>query len=298
MPTFLVIGAAKSGTTALWTFLRQHPDVFMPDHKEPQYFAFAEGEKPTFRGPATTIGRAVTSRSAYQDLFAAAADARAVGEASNLYLYVDGAAERIAHELPEAKLVAILRQPADRAFSAYQHLKRQGREPAPDFEAALAAEAQRIREGWGFLWRYRDFGFYGRQLRRYAARFDRDRMLVHLHEDLEADAEATMRRTYEFLEVDPTFTPDLGARPNRGGVPRSGLRGALLSRRNPIRRLLAPAMPSGMRNRARSVADRQALSRERLDPVLRWRLTDEFREDIEELAGLLDRDLGAWLADP
>jgi hypothetical protein len=107
-----------------------------------------------------------------------------------------------------------------------------------------------------------------------------------------------MRRTYEFLGVDPAFIPELRARPNRGGVPRSGLRGALLSRRNPIRRWLAPAVPSGIRKRARGVADQQALSRERLEPGLRRQLTDEFREDIEELASFLDRDLGGWLADP
>jgi len=297
MPTFLVIGAAKSGTTALWTYLRQHPDIFMPDFKEPQYFAFAEGEKPSFGGPSTTIGRAITTRSAYEALFAEAGNARAIGEASNLYLYVDDAAGRVASELPAAKLIAILRQPADRAFSAYQHLKRQAREPAPDFEAALVAEEQRIRDGWGFLWRYRDFGYYGRQLRRYADRFGGDQILVHLHEDLEAEPEETMRRTYEFLEVDPTFNPILGARPNRGGVPRPGWRGGLLSRRNPLRRMLAPVVPSRVRSRARRLADSQALSREILAPATRRQLTSDFRSDIRELAELLGRDLGGWLTE-
>lgn len=295
-PTFLIIGAAKSGTTALWSFVRQHPDVFMPSVKEPQYFAFAEGERPAFRGPGATIGRAITSRQAYDALFADAGQARAVGEASNLYLYREEAAARIAHEVPDVRLLAILRQPADRAFSSYQHLKRQGREPAPDFASALALEEERIRDGWGFLWRYRDLGFYGRQLRRYLDRFPRERLLVHLYEDLASDPAATLRRTFEFLGVDPGFDPDFSARPNRGGVPRSGWRGVLLSRRNPVRRLLAPLVPARMRPGARAAADSRALEREALDDATRRRLTADFSADLGELESLLERDLGDWRA--
>jgi hypothetical protein len=298
MPTFLVIGAAKSGTTALWTYLRQHPDVFMPAFKEPQFFAFAEGKRPEFGGPRATIGRAITSRDAYEALFAEAGDAMAVGEASNLYLYVEDAPQRIARALPDVRLLAILRQPADRAFSSYQHLKRQGREPAPTFEAALALEGDRIREGWGFLWRYRDLGYYGRQLQRYVDQVPRERLMVHLYEDFVSDPQATLRRTFEFIGVDPSFRPDLSVRPNRGGVPRPGWRGAVLSRRNPLRRMVAKVVPSRARRQARAAADRRALAREAIDPATRARLTDDFAEDIAALETLLQRDLGAWRAAP
>ncbi|HEY7331584.1 MAG TPA: sulfotransferase [Candidatus Limnocylindria bacterium] len=296
-PDFLVIGAAKSGTTALWSFLRQHPQVFMPAVKEPQYFAFEEGAVPRFAGPGATIGRAITTWDAYEALFAAAGpDARAVGEASNLYLYVPEASERIRARLPEARLVAVLRHPADRAFSSYLHLKRQGREPAPDFGTALDLEAARIADGWGFLWRYREMGFYGVQLQRYVDRFPRGQLLVHLYDELVADPLAVLGRTYGFLGVDTMFAPDLSARPNRGGVPRRGWRGALLSRSSPLRRLVAAATPRSLRERAREAADRRVLVRERLDPAVRRRLTEEFSSDIEQLARILDRDLSAWLA--
>jgi hypothetical protein len=297
MPTFLLIGAAKSGTTAHWSFLRQHPQVFVPGIKEPNYFAFDEGVKPAFRGPGITINdAAITTRSAYEALFEAAGSARAVGEASNLYLYMPGAAERIARALPEVKLVAILRQPADRAFSSYLHLKRQGREPAATFEEALRLEEGRIADEWGFLCRYRDLGYYGRQLRAYLDRFPRERILVHLYEDFARDPGGTVRRTYEFLGVDPTFEPDLSARPNQGGVPRAGWRGALLSRRNPARRLFAPLMPAPLRNKARKAADSRALTREAMDAATRRSLTDGFRPDIKQLESLIGRDLGPWLA--
>jgi hypothetical protein len=294
-PSFLVIGAAKSGTTALWSFLRQHPQVFMPSVKEPQFFAFAEGEVPRAAGPGATIGRAITSRQAYDALFEdIGPQVRAVGEASNLYLYVPEAPERIRAQLPDARLVAVLRHPADRAFSSYLHLKRQGREPAPDFATALELEPARITEGWGFLWRYRDMGYYGRQLQRYVERFPRSQLLVHLYDDLVADPRSVLARTYEFLGVDRSFETDLSARPNRGGVPRHGWRGILLSRRSPLRRLAAAATPKRLRTRARDVADEHALVRERLAADERRRLTQDFGPDIEQLERILDRDLSAW----
>lgn len=299
LPTFLVIGAAKSGTTALWAILRQHPDVFMPELKEPHHYAFPPGRPaPAFAGPGATITEAVTDPDAYRALFAPAGAARAVGEASALYLYLPDAVDRIAAALPGVRLVAVLRQPADRAFSSFQHLKRQGREPAATFEEGLALEGERIRDGWGFLWRYRDLGHYPAQLRRYRDRFGDSRLLVHLYDDLVRDPLGVARRTYEFLGVDPSHVPDLSARPNVGGVPRAGWRGRLLGRSSPLRRAAGRALPARLRRRAGALADRQSLERARLDPATRRRLTAEFRPEIEELAGMLGRDLGAWLAEP
>jgi hypothetical protein len=296
LPNFLVIGAAKSGTTALWAFLRQHPDVFLPELKEPHHFAFPPNRPaPVFRGPGATIHDAISDRGAYEALFAPAGAARARGEASALYLYLAEAAERIAATIPDARLVAVLRQPADRAFSSYQHLKRQGREPAPSFEAALELEANRIRDGWGFLWRYRDLGHYARQLRAYRERFDAHQLLVHTYDDLVRDPLAVVQRTYRFLGVDDAFVPDLSARPNVGGVPKPGWRGRLLGRSSPLRRAAGRVLPAALRRRAGALADRQALRREVMSPATRSRLTDEFRNEILELGDLLERDLGVWL---
>ena len=298
LPNFLVIGAAKSGTTALWSFLRQHPQIFMPDLKEPHHFAFqADRPAPVYRGPGATIHRdAVTDTNDYRALFDGAGAATAVGEASALYLYLPDAASRIQAAIPDARLVAVLRQPADRAYSSYLHLKRQGREPAPDFEAALALEPERIADDWGFLWRYRDLGHYPPQLRAYLDHFDRDRLLIHLYDDLVREPLEVMRRTYAFLDVDPSFVPDVAARSNVGGVPR-GWRGRLFGRGSPLRRGVATVVPARLRRRAGALADRQALTREAIAPETRRMLTEEFRSEIEELGELLGRDLGAWLRD-
>ncbi|MDP6150009.1 MAG: sulfotransferase, partial [Gammaproteobacteria bacterium] len=166
LPTFLVIGAPKCGTTSLYHYLDQHPDVYLSPVKEPQYFAFA-GQQLDFRGPGVTINNAVTELADYRKLFSGASVEKAIGEASALYLSVPGTAERIRAQIPDVRLIAILRRPADRAFSSYMHLIRDDREPMRDFAAALAAEEQRIADNWGFLWRYKQLGRYYEQLKHY-----------------------------------------------------------------------------------------------------------------------------------
>lgn len=294
LPNFLIIGAAKSGTTAFFSYLRQHPDVFMPSIKEPHFFAF-EGERPAFKGPRPSINAAITDPAEYRGLFSTAGDAAAVGEASNLYLYLPGTAERIHQAIPDARLIALLRQPADRAYSSYLHLKRDGREPASSFEDALAMEAERSDAGWGFLWRYRDMGHYAEQLRRYLKVFPREQILIHLYEDFATSPADVMRTTFAFLGVDPSFQPALGLRPNQGGVPRGGWRRTLLSRAGPIRRLVAPMLPSRVRDRARRRIDRQALAHEPMSPITRRVLTAEYRDEILDLQVLVGRDFSAWL---
>src|SRR5215210_1748036 len=154
LPNFLVIGAGKSGTTSLYHYLRQHPDVYMSPVKEPLFFA-AEGGRIRFPGPdGRMISRAanpgaVTRMKDYRALFAGVSGKKAVGEASPQYLYTPEAPLRIKHYVPEAKLIAVLRNPVERAYSAFLHRTRLGREPLADFSEALRQEDSRMREGWG-----------------------------------------------------------------------------------------------------------------------------------------------------
>src|SRR5215218_4707583 len=121
MPNFLIIGAGKSGTTSLYHYLGQHPEVFMSPMKEPKFFCF-EGERPNFRGPGDDeeINRkCVTTIDAYRALFDGVACEKAVGEASSMYLYYPKAPERIDHHVAGVRLIAVLRNPVDRAYSSY-----------------------------------------------------------------------------------------------------------------------------------------------------------------------------------
>src|SRR5690242_2778353 len=161
MPNFLIIGAGKAGTTALHRYLKQHPQIFMSEPKELSFFPFENG-RPDFRGPGDTedfARQGVTSLDEYRARFASAAGYRARGESSPVYLYYPESAPRIRRHIPEAKLIAVLRQPASAAYSRYMMLRRNGMERL-SFVDALAAEDRRVAEGWAHRWHYFRRGFY------------------------------------------------------------------------------------------------------------------------------------------
>jgi hypothetical protein len=148
LPDFLMIGAQKSGTSAIYAYLSQHPQVFTSENKEPGFFAF-EGLQRSFAGPDDArAGRdIVRDLERYRRLFREVGDKARAGEASSIYLYAPQAAERIHHYIPNAKLIAVLRDPVDRAYSAYRHLVRDGRESL-SFEGGLPpSRAGRPRTG-------------------------------------------------------------------------------------------------------------------------------------------------------
>lgn len=206
-PNFLIIGAAKSGTTSLYHYLDQHPQVFMSPMKGPRFFAM-EGRRPAFTGPQDDVvnGRTITTAEDYVDLFRAVTNQRAIGEASDWYLSSAEAPERIYKYLPNVRLIAVLRQPADRAFSSYMHFARNGFEPL-SFEDALAAEDARIANGWSPLFAHRGRGYYATQLKRYFARFDREQIRVYLYDDLQRDPAVLVRDIFTFLGVNTDFRP-------------------------------------------------------------------------------------------
>ncbi|HNX97519.1 MAG TPA: sulfotransferase, partial [Candidatus Aminicenantes bacterium] len=209
LPNFLLLGTAKAGTTALWNALRQHPDVFMPQMKEPRYFAFPGGV-PRFGGPPGndySTHSTVTDETEYRALFAGAGAARARGEASTVYLYGpdEGIAERICRAIPAVKLIAILRQPAERAFSNFVHAVAAGWEPRRRFTEAWADQERRVRENWSPFLCYQRSGFYAERLRPYLERFDRKQLLILCYEDWRDRPEETLVRVLRFLEVDDAF---------------------------------------------------------------------------------------------
>ena len=168
MPNFLIIGAAKSGTSSLYAYSKQHPEIYMSSLKEPRFFAF-EGEKVDFCGPGSDVfnQETITNLEAYRALFNRVSDEKAIGEASPAYLCVPKAAECIYHYIPDVKLIVILRQPAERAYSSFLHTVRAGVEVNTDFTHALQEEEKRILNNWGFIWRHKTLGFYYPQLKPY-----------------------------------------------------------------------------------------------------------------------------------
>lgn len=294
MPTFLIIGAAKSGTTSLHHYLDQHPQVFMSPIKETNFFAFCNGI-PQFRGPWAGLLRqtSVTDLEDYQRLFSAGASQRARGEASPRYLMYPGTAGRIRRYVPDAKLIAILRHPADAAFSAFMMRLRDGHEPYDDFRQAIEAEVRGERQAWSFG-NYLSSFCYSQQLSAYFSLFPRDQIRVYLFDDLKADPVRLLRDIFQFIDVTPDFIPDRSIQLNRSGVVRNPVLRALWNRSGPVRARVRAFLPNRMRRRAYQIVVRN-LVKPRFEPRLRRQLVDLYRDDIIQLQELIRRDLTGWL---
>ncbi len=298
MPNFLIIGAAKSGTSALWKYLPQHPDVYMSPKKEPHFFAY-ENETPDANGPGDYTKFAKTTLASYQALFDGVTTEKAVGEAATTSLYMPQSIKRIQHYIPNAKFIAILRQPADRAYSSFMHLIRDHREPITDFRKALQLESERIAQRWGFMWHYTQMGFYYEQIKRFYDHFDQEQIRVYLYDEFSAEPLRIIQDIYRFLDVDDNFVPEMSVRANMSGIQKNSLVEKFIvgffDRPNPIRFLARKLLPLQQRWRFTTTVRNLNLERKTLSPEMHYELTQLFREDILKLQVILDKDLSHWL---
>jgi len=294
LPNFLVIGAAKSGTTALYHFLKQHPQVYMSPHKETNFFVF-ERQKIRFHGPGddTISEQSITTAEAYKKQFEAVSNEIAIGEASPWYLYSDRAAENIRCSIPDVKLIAILRNPVDRAFSSYLHVVRDGRESLT-FEEGLHAEKDRIRQGWEYIWHYRQTGYYASQVERFLTLFPHEQTRWYLYEDFLIDPAGLMNDVCEFLNIDCNFVVDTSFKPNATGVPRNRLLGQLLLRPNPLKSTVKLLMPKQLRYNIGQRVNQRLLTKPSMSEETRRMLLDSYNDDISTLQDLIGRSLSAW----
>jgi hypothetical protein len=294
-PQFLIIGAARSGTTALYQHLVEHPRLFLTEPKEPHYYALA-GTTPSFTGPGDrqTINRlAVTDQEAYRALYRAARPDQVRGEASVSTLYYPEAVERIRAEVPDARLICMLRDPVDRAFSAYGFMRTRGFEPCATFEEALADEARRMEAGWHHIWHYTAMSRYGEQLAHVLDVFPREQVLVLRHEDMSADPDAVLAQVHRFLGV-PVLPHTVDPDPHRSGEPRSTALSRLVSTPHPAKRFLAPLLPKALRRRLRREIVRRNIVRSSYRPETRRELVETFRPDLDLLEQVTGLDVAAW----
>lgn len=295
MPNFLVIGAAKGGTTALHRYLKQHPQIFMSPRKELRFFPF-ENNPPDYRGPGDEADAAsmTINLEDYVAQFEGSDNFPARGEISPLYLYLPQSAERIRHYVPDAKLIAILRQPAERAYSHYLMIKRDGLETL-SFKDALAAEDKRVAECYGHRWHYLRRGFYAAQLKPYFANFKREQLKIYLYEDYISDPVGFAQDIFRFLNVDDTFVPDMSVRHNESKLARSRALQVFLTEPRAAKNLFKTFIPSRWSRRIGDRLRSRNLTRPPLSAELRRQLTEVYREDIKELQDMLGRDLSHWL---
>ena len=307
MPNFFVIGAQKAGTTSLYHYLAQHPQVYMSPVKEPCFFNHKID--PDGKVIEERFGNSGQRRSRFSDiedyraLFRGAKDEMAIGEASPPYIYAPGTAERIQRYVPEAKVIAILRNPADRAYSAFLHAVHIGKEPRTDFAQALLEEENRIRENWHYTFHYRSRGFYYAQLRRYYEVFGREKIEIWLYEDLQKDPAGVAQSIFRFLGVDDAFIPDTSSKHNTSGVPKSTIARATIRTMDTIASAFLETFTSASKvypllsKMRHGVQSRIVAKPPALDPKTRAELIGGYREDILKLQELIGRDLSTWLKD-
>jgi Sulfotransferase family len=313
IPDFFIVGHAKSGTTALYEMLKQHPQIFMPDYKggagkEPWFFS-NDNPHPQTSGERSIAftGRGARTMDEYLSLFAGAKPEQRMGEASTSYLWSRTAAGRIADVQPAARIIAIMREPASFLRSVHLQLLQNHHESERNFRKAVALDDAR-REGrhiprysyWPQALIYSDRVRYVEQLRRYHAVFPAEQVLVLIYDDFQADNEATVRRVLRFLDVDDSapvqvmqVNPTIGVRSTR----LNDLRLALRAGRGP---LLGPAKTIGKAlttSRLRSTVfyplQHRAIYAEPPPPQESFmiELRRRFKGEVVALSEYLDRDL-------
>ena len=301
LPDFLILGAAKGGTSSLFRYLGEHPGIHIPEIKEPWFFSMNfRGEKDV-RQP--NLGGAVTDIDAYCRLFAPCGEGRITGEASPSYLYTHATtipnlrAVYPPADLAKLRFFIMLRNPVDRAWSMYWTFARVLKEEF-EFERAVSAPviAARREAGDRLFYDYIGVGRYCAQIRAYLEAFGPDRIKIILFDDLKRDTAGVCRESFAFLGVDPGFAPDTTKVYNVSGRPKNeGFIRFLLSD-NPVKSAFKAVVSRQSRRKVKNIIGRKALQKVEMAPATRKDLLDLYRGEILELQDLIGRDLQHWLA--
>jgi Sulfotransferase domain len=298
---FFIVGAARSGTTTLWHWLKAHPSVFLPNVKEPHFFCF-EGKPIPCHGNELDPHyktQLVNTKDAYLELFANSKETQLNGDASPGYLYFSGTAAKIKRHNPNAKIICILRNPCDRAFSQFIFHVQSGFESVFDFQTALKMENARVSKGWWWGHHYLRAGSYSSQWKEYCEHFQDSQRLLLLYEDLKANPEKTYLRICKFLEIVPLNTTDLNLQTNGtaglASVPLSFAIHRVLthgfSQKIAFHKFLPGYVVQPIKKFILAINKR---SKPKLSDSLRSNLSDHYRSDVDELKLLTGLNFLQW----
>lgn len=280
-PDFIIIGAGKCGTTSLYTYLKQHPQVYLCPHKE-TYFFVPEPIRSKFKPWG-----AITNFDDYTGLFKNASQKSVIGEISTTYYRHAESAQQIYQNLPQVKIIAILRDPANRAFSDYQMHFRKGNEKE-DFTSLISLDNRFIKPG-----------FYYSELIPYFKVFPQEQIKILLFDDLVKNSANFIEDLFEFIEIDSQFIPNTSKQSRKGGLPKNQTVNILLTKPNPLRKLIASVLslfiPFSLRQEIRASLVKKNIQQAKLSPEVRQQLIEVYRYDIAKLQELIGRDLSSWL---
>lgn len=311
LPNFLVIGAAKCGTTSLYHYLRQHPDVYMSPIKEPNHFStdinpeeFSPEYKLHERQKNLDVhsyvrgdmkepqwGAYVTSETDYRLLFRFADGKKRIGEISNSYLYSSTAADEINKRLKGVKLIAILRNPVDRAYSHYQANIRDGRALLP-FRQELEKDMAKPEKGWGKSHLYIELGMYTAQIKRYKELFTPDQLLILFFDDLKKNTPAVIDSVFKHLHL-RNIPVNYEERHNEAKTPKNTRLIHLLTQTG-LKRRVFRMLPASIQSPVKNMFFKQGKPEKMSSEDRAW-LTEIFRDEITKLSSEMNRDLSDWL---
>lgn len=286
LPDFFIVGAAKAGTSSLYAYLNEHPQIFMSPIKETNFFAYEGRNTTNFHGRPSRTNFPVKTIQQYKSLFTKCNNDQVIGEASPLYLESGLASERIYKLLPDAKIIAILRNPIDRAFSGYTMAVRHGNQKPLNIMQALHYSSH-----------YVQVGFYYDKLLRYYKFFPASQIKVYLFEDFCQNSVSVLRDIFNFLCVNNTYMPNVNIKYNVGrGLPKSYMLSKMLRKTRKIYRIKSMKyfLPSSLEKIARWLNQNNVGDKIEFPVSLRKNLMQVYKEDILKVQNLIDRDLSIW----
>lgn len=288
LPDFFIVGAPKAGTTSLYRYLRNHPDIYMSPAKEPNYFSYSDiaAQNLYYRE------RGVESLQDYEKLFVRVSSHKAIGEASVSYLYYPEVALRIKNAIPDAIIIILLRNPVDRGFSHFLMDKKLGYISLV-FEDVIFKRVQHKNIDL-YYQQYIELGLYHEQVKRYIDTFGKNRVKIVLTEDMKEDTAKVLHSVFEFLGVKNQPPADKARKHNVYKKPRNNIVSRFYASKK-LRSMLKSLLPACITNRIKNKIfikeDKPALSED-----TRACLTGLFADDVKHLETLIERDLSSWYA--
>lgn len=293
LPNFLIAGVSRSGTTSLYYYMKQHPDIDFPELKEPRYFSLAQLNLPQ-KGPGdyTVDEKLIMTWGDYEKLYSSL-DNLLVGDASSEYLYnYESSIPEIHERLGDVPIILMLRNPIDRSYSAYNNLVRDGRETL-SFEEALKKEDARKEANFDEMWHYKSVSTYSKSVRAFLDSFSKVKVLIF--EEFIHEKTKYTNEVFEFLGVKPINCIDTDTVYSKSGKPKAMIVTILFGRNSYIGNLLRKtAFTLFGRAKVEKIGRHLMNENEGLSSSLQQELYEYFCNDIKELELILERDLDIW----
>lgn len=312
-PNFFVIGVVKGGTTSLHQYLDQHPDVYMSPVKETNHFSKSDIDVSKFeKAYAHDVNvdldkflagdmqekihiAHVTDDEDYKKLFKNVKNEKAIGEASNSYILYPKVAQSIHDYNPDAKIIMMLRNPVERAYSQYVMNLRLGKTLEQDFIKEVESDDNKTNKGWGANHQYLFIGNYYQQVKRYLEIFPREQVLICWYDEYKQNPSAVIKSIYRFLNIDEEFEVDTSKKLNVAGVPKFGKLNYYINQVGIIS-WAKRALPKSWRAPFKKLMYSEDKSKiPTITPSAKAHLIDYYQGDIKQLSALVDKDLSHWL---